>query len=68
MVDKKKAKSKDVKGKDKKSKKCKSCSLDCSIIRADALGTVSVSEKKERNIALFGSEKAKYTKETCPKK
>lgn len=61
---------KDAKPKDAKKidKKCRSCSLDCSRVRLLALAKFTDSEKKERAIAIFGSEKVKYVPETCPKR
>ena len=52
----------------KAGKKCRGCGLDCSILRAIALDKISDSERKERAIAMFGSEKPKYTQENCPKR
>jgi hypothetical protein len=60
------AKIKEKKG--KTSKKCRGCGLDCSIVRGVALTGVPDSQKKEKAIAMFGSEKSKYTPETCIKR
>lgn len=52
----------------KSSKKCRGCGLDCSIVRTIALADVPDSKKKEKAVAMFGSEKPRYTPETCSKR
>ena len=52
----------------KSSKLCRGCGLDCSIVRAVALKDIPDSMKKEKAVAMFGSEKPKYESTTCPKR
>lgn len=52
----------------KTNKKCRGCGLDCSIVRGIALAGIPDSQKKEKAIAMFGSEKPKYIPETCIKR
>lgn len=54
--------------KKKNLKKCRGCGLDCSIMRAIALAGIPDSQKKEKAIALFGSENPKYVPATCQKR
>lgn len=54
--------------KKKSNKNCRGCGLDCSIVRGVALAAVPDSMKKEKAIAMFGSEKPKYEIATCPKR
>jgi len=56
-----------TKAKSKTNKRCRGCGLDCSIVRAVALADVPDSQKKEKSIAMFGSEKPKYEPGVCPK-
>lgn len=64
-----KVETKKPKSKDKTARKCRACSLDCEITRSETLkGLVTYQDKKERSIAVFGSEKPMYTVDKCPKK
>lgn len=68
MEEKKTKKTSKAKDDAKLSKKCRSCSLDCTRVRTLALMKYPDSEKKIRAISVFGSENAKYTPDTCPKR
>lgn len=68
MEEKKIKKTSKAKDNAKLSKKCKSCSLDCSRVRMLALIRFPESEKKSRAVGMFGSENPKYVPETCPKR
>jgi len=56
------------KSKAKSNKRCRGCGLDCSVVRAVALADVPDSQKKEKAIAMFGSDKPKYEPATCLKR
>ena len=57
-----------IKEKKKSNKRCRGCGLDCSIVRAVALKDIPDSQKKEKAVIMFGSEKPKYEPATCPKR
>lgn len=50
-------------------KKCRSCGLDCTVVRARAIEKV-VSEVERRKIivSMFGDSKPKYGTDNCPKR
>jgi hypothetical protein len=57
------------KEKSKVGKKCRTCSLDCSITREVTLKyIVNYEERKQKAIEVFGSEKPAFTSDTCRKK
>lgn len=49
-------------------KKCRSCGLDCTIVRARATEKVADSAKKKVVEVMFGEGKPKYGTDNCPKR
>lgn len=56
------------KSKMKMFKKCRSCCLDCTVVRAMATEKIADGDKKKTVEAMFGEGKPKYGTDTCPKR
>ncbi len=54
--------------KTKQYKKCRSCNLDCVIVRARATEKVADNKKNEVIKVMFGEGEPKYNTQNCPKR
>lgn len=54
--------------KTKQYRKCKSCNLDCVIVRARAVEKIVDCKKKEVLESMFGEGNPKYSMQNCPKR
>lgn len=56
------------KGESRPGKKCKSCGLDCIIVRGLAVAGLPDSKKPEKLKAMYGDTKPAYNPENCKKR